>query len=618
MTSISPEVYVARLSMEKGDTVAAPSEHVRADILSSWSRCKNHNRDSKQRDVHDFQERPGRAQLIDAAQAVLSSFFESDPDCRSSVVVVDCNSRLRLRRDGDESLEYVLNSAGMTLGSDAHELRLGTNAGHLSLLMECAVAVVGAEHWKVELSTIAEAASPIRGIDGSVSGAIVVINHVSEHSPMAVSVSKFLAQQVQSLIVDADRRRIGALAEFFASKTHAEDRIVLATDGTHLFTNMSTRHSEVFGGELDVLISHARTALMNGNFESCRIELPGGEHAIADVEPVFFLGDVTGCVLTLTRESIEDVLVGGGSIRGQGAHIGRAGPRDYTTSLANIDRHRQAQDRNQVLLNPYVRAREVVATNIAEQRNHLLAGEPGTGKSTLAAEIFSAQGSSTGIETINCARFDCSAVLDRWSKCTRDQAPRRLLILRSMNSLDVNESRALDGALTALAATDDPPLVIGCVDTPAIDPSRPYALLASHFHEVVRIPALRYRVDDIGDIARSILRDISIRHSFRLGMQVVRVLEGYSWPGNISELKDVLKHVVANKPFGEIQPLDLPRLHFRDVTRKLSPLDAAQCETIIQALYEVKGNRYEAAALLGIGRSSLYRKIDAFGISYIG
>ena len=46
-------------------------------------------------------------------------------------------------------------------------------------------------------------------------------------------------------------------------------------------------------------------------------------------------------------------------------------------------------------------------------------------------------------------------------------------------------------------------------------------------------------------------------------------------------------------------------------------LESAQCDAIIQALYESGGNRYKAAAMLGIARSSLYRKIDAFGISYI-
>jgi transcriptional regulator of acetoin/glycerol metabolism len=150
-----------------------------------------------------------------------------------------------------------------------------------------------------------------------------------------------------------------------------------------------------------------------------------------------------------------------------------------------------------------------------------------------------------------------------------------------------------------------------------VDATRPYGLLLRHFHQVTRVPALRYRNDEIGDLALSILRDLAVRRSLRLSLQVVRVLEGYAWPGNISELQDVLRYVVARKPVGEIQPPDLPRLCFQREPRKMSMLEAAQCDAIIHALYESRGNRYKAAAMLGIARSSLYRKIDAFGISYI-
>lgn len=110
---------------------------------------------------------------------------------------------------------------------------------------------------------------------------------------------------------------------------------------------------------------------------------------------------------------------------------------------------------------------------------------------------------------------------------------------------------------------------------------------------------------------------MALRRSLRLSLQVVRVLESHAWPGNISELEDVLRYVVARKPVGEVQPPDLPRLCFQRQARKMSMLEAAQCDVIIPALYEARGSRYKAAEMLGIARSSLYRKIDAFGISYI-
>jgi transcriptional regulator of acetoin/glycerol metabolism len=65
-----------------------------------------------------------------------------------------------------------------------------------------------------------------------------------------------------------------------------------------------------------------------------------------------------------------------------------------------------------------------------------------------------------------------------------------------------------------------------------------------------------------------------------------------------------------------VQPPDLPAFCFTSAPR-LTMLETAQADAIIHALYETRGNRYKAAAMLGIARSSLYRKIDAFGISYV-
>jgi hypothetical protein len=45
------------------------------------------------------------------------------------------------------------------------------------------------------------------------------------------------------------------------------------------------------------MIEHARSALLNGEFKSGRIKTTSGLHAAVDVESVFYLGEVTGCVL---------------------------------------------------------------------------------------------------------------------------------------------------------------------------------------------------------------------------------------------------------------------------------------------------------------------------------
>jgi len=266
-----------------------------------------------------------------------------------------------------------------------------------------------------------------------------------------------------------------------------------------------------------------------------------------------------------------------------------------------------------------LRARQEVAASIRQGRNHLLIGEPGVGKRTLAQAQFRQAFPLGRVVAVSCAGFEAGSGTAREDPdllhSGHDQP--RLLLLSGTDGLTPLGARRLDEWLRPLVALPSPPLVIACLDTPAVDATRPYGLLLRHFHQITRVPALRYRNDEIGDIALSILRELAVRRSLRLSLQVIRVLEGYAWPGNISELQDVLRYVVARKPVGEIQPPDLPRLCFQQEPHKMSMLEAAQCDAIIHALYEARGNRYKAAAMLGIARSSLYRKIDAFGISYI-
>ncbi|MFZ2176760.1 MAG: helix-turn-helix domain-containing protein, partial [Rhodococcus sp. (in: high G+C Gram-positive bacteria)] len=68
------------------------------------------------------------------------------------------------------------------------------------------------------------------------------------------------------------------------------------------------------------------------------------------------------------------------------------------------------------------------------------------------------------------------------------------------------------------------------------------------------------------------------------------------------------------RPLGDIQPRDLPGYCSQSSLHTLTPIEAAERDTIITALRDAAGNRVQAAARLGIARSSLYRKIKTFGI----
>ncbi|WP_337287202.1 helix-turn-helix domain-containing protein, partial [Candidatus Methylomirabilis sp.] len=99
-------------------------------------------------------------------------------------------------------------------------------------------------------------------------------------------------------------------------------------------------------------------------------------------------------------------------------------------------------------------------------------------------------------------------------------------------------------------------------------------------------------------------------------------LTPYPWPGNIRELRNVLQQVGALLPRPEIRWDDFPAVI--RTTRAADPtpgrpdtagyLAQAERQLICQIVQQCTGNLSQAAAQLGISRSTLYRKLTQFGL----
>ncbi|WP_067901720.1 sigma-54-dependent Fis family transcriptional regulator [Nocardia vaccinii] len=129
----------------------------------------------------------------------------------------------------------------------------------------------------------------------------------------------------------------------------------------------------------------------------------------------------------------------------------------------------------------------------------------------------------------------------------------------------------------------------------------------------VRMPALRLRRDDIPLLVSHFLaRDVHGPAPVASG-KLLHALTNAEWPGNISELRDVVLTAGDRNRSGLICVTDLAEAHRASVAHgRLSRLEAAELEQIRHALAESHGNRARAAELLEIGRSTLYRKIDLY------
>jgi len=132
------------------------------------------------------------------------------------------------------------------------------------------------------------------------------------------------------------------------------------------------------------------------------------------------------------------------------------------------------------------------------------------------------------------------------------------------------------------------------------------------------IPSLRERGSDIELLLNHFLEHFKRQHgrpSLTLSPDAKAKLLGYNWPGNVRQLRNVVDSAVVMCEGTVILPDDLG---LRDATsgEQLESLriDYWERKLIQEALKRTEGNVPEAAKLLGLGRATLYRKVEEFGI----
>jgi DNA-binding NtrC family response regulator len=136
----------------------------------------------------------------------------------------------------------------------------------------------------------------------------------------------------------------------------------------------------------------------------------------------------------------------------------------------------------------------------------------------------------------------------------------------------------------------------------------------------IQIPPLRSRGNDILLLAEHYLKDFSTRYDrkgIRFSGESLEKLKSYPWPGNVRELRHTIEKAVILSDSVNIQPEDFAfgkeDLHF-DLAIPKMKLEEMEQKMIMLSLKNNNWNIAEAARELGIGRQTLYRKIERYGI----
>jgi two-component system response regulator HydG len=137
----------------------------------------------------------------------------------------------------------------------------------------------------------------------------------------------------------------------------------------------------------------------------------------------------------------------------------------------------------------------------------------------------------------------------------------------------------------------------------------------------LKMPSLRDRKEDIPALVRHFLVRFGNEKSVtQISDEALGRLMSYDWPGNVRELENCIQRAVSLGSGTFIQMQDLPSAMLYHLTHKsssrqdLNTLQALEQQAIRQALQATGGDRVRAAKLLGIGKTTIYRKLKEYGI----
>jgi two-component system response regulator AtoC len=238
----------------------------------------------------------------------------------------------------------------------------------------------------------------------------------------------------------------------------------------------------------------------------------------------------------------------------------------------------------------------------------------------LEAELFGFErGAFTGATQAKPGRLEAAhkgtLVLDEIAHLSWDAQAKLLRVIerREFERLGGRRTVRVDARLVALTnvALDD------AVRRRAFREDLFYRLNVVH----VRVPPLRERREDVEPLAESFLEAFAAKHgraARKLSAEASAVLARYDFPGNVRELANLVERAVIVADGQEVGAADLPetvRTAVRASERRLRPPTLAELEAeyVREVLAAARGNKSEAARVLGISRKNLYEKLARYG-----
>jgi transcriptional regulator with PAS, ATPase and Fis domain len=280
----------------------------------------------------------------------------------------------------------------------------------------------------------------------------------------------------------------------------------------------------------------------------------------------------------------------------------------------------------------------------ATDANVLITGESGAGKDALAlyihsqsaraqqsfvkidcatlpsglleAELFGYErGAFTGANEAKPGRLEAAhrgtVVLDEIAYLSTDSQAKLLRVIetKEFERLGGRKKIVVDARLIALTNVD----LSEAVNRKSFREDLYYRLNVMH----IAVPPLRERREDLSDLARWFVKTYAAKHGREadgISKAALALLAEYEFPGNVRELGNTIERAVIISTGKQIDVADLPeplRVAVSAERKRKQPQTLAEVEAdyVQEILAAAKGNKTDAARILGISRKNLYEKL---------
>jgi transcriptional regulator of acetoin/glycerol metabolism len=561
-------------------------EWLPGEIDRSWRRSISAGATREPGSFHYVNEFDADSEVSRAARPVLDRLATMLRDMGTAIFLADRTGQIVGRRVTGRSEQVRFDNACAAEGFDFSEESIGTNGLGTAIREAGAVFVRGPEHYNQALEDLACAGAGIRHpVTGRLVGSLSLAAPADAAETMMLAMAREGARQIVDNLSATVGRREVALGRSY--RRHRDKGPVIVLNSDTVMTNVT-------GLSFLNVESHARLwdSLVSQDWSR------------------------GPCVLDLDLQTLQAQVL---------AHRLDDLGDETAFAVEILHRRRPAATRPRVaallLSDPFVvqlqraAARSTAALSVT--------GPSGSGKRHVALAWLRSTGHPEPL-VLDAGDLETHPSWRREAKEALDS--NRAVLLRRLEDLpvsQVNAVKALSEAVTRAAAPDDSSAsAVGRGPQARLvvtaDMSRCSAATLGALSQVApgaELPPLASRGRELPGLVHALLEQIDTARRPVLSAATMQVLLRWDWPGNVAELRSLLEDLAREFPGRSVSPYHLPERMWDAANRRtLTRIESAERTEIVAALRQADGNRSAAAGLLGIGRTTLYRKLRALGI----